>query len=116
MRRIMLRLVSVEGDLAGRRVPLADLDYSADENPRVQAVVERLVDARLIVKGQDYIEPAHDALVRAWKTLHEWIHAVGRDALILGQRIGPTPSSSRGAATRSCCGTRTRTSRWRRAR
>ena len=52
-------------------------------------MIERLVDARLIVKGQDYIEPAHDALVRAWKTLHEWIHAAGRDALILGQRIGP---------------------------
>ncbi len=27
--------------------------------------------------------------MRAWKTLHEWIHAVGRDALILGQRMGP---------------------------
>ena len=89
MRKIMLRMVSVEGDLAGRRVPMADLDYSADENPRVQTVVERLVDARLIVKGEDYIEPAHDALVRAWKTLHEWIHAAGRDTLILGQRLGP---------------------------
>lgn len=89
MRRIMLRMVSVEGDLAGRRVPMADLDYSADENPRADAVIERLVEARLIVKGQDYIEPAHDALVRAWKTLHEWIHAAGRDALILGQRMGP---------------------------
>ncbi len=89
MRKIMLRMVSAEGDLAGRRVPMADLDYSADENPRVQAVRERLVEARLIVQGPDYIEPAHDALVRAWKTLHEWIHAAGRDALILGQRMGP---------------------------
>jgi Novel STAND NTPase 1/Caspase domain len=89
MRKIMLRMVSVEGDLAGRRVPMADLDYSADENPRAQTVIERLVDARLIVKGEDYIEPAHDALVRAWKTLHEWIHAAGRDTLILGQRLGP---------------------------
>ena len=77
MRKIVLRMVSVEGDLAGRRVPMADLAYSADENPRVQTVIERLVDARLIVKGEDYIEPAHDALVRAWKTLHEWIHAAG---------------------------------------
>ncbi len=89
MRKIMLRMVAVEGDLAGRRVPMADLDFSVDENPRVQAVIERLVDARLIVKGADYVEPAHDALVRAWKTLHEWIHAVGRDALILGQRMAP---------------------------
>jgi hypothetical protein len=89
MRRIVLRMVSVEGDLAGRRVPVADLDYSPEENPRAQAVIERLADARLIVKGEDYVEPAHDALVRAWKTLHDWIHAVGRDALILGQRMGP---------------------------
>lgn len=87
MRKIMLRLVSVEGDLAGRRVPLSDLDFSPEENPRVQAVVERLVDARLVVKGEDYIEPAHDALVRAWKTLHEWIHEIGRDTLLLGQRL-----------------------------
>lgn len=87
MRKIMLRMVSVEGDLAGRRVPMDDLDYSAEENPRVQAVIERLVDARLVVKGKDYVEPAHDALVRAWKTLHEWIHAVGRDRLILGERL-----------------------------
>ncbi len=87
MRKIMLRLVSVEGDLAGRRVPIADLDFSADENPRVQTVVERLVDARLVVKGEDYIEPAHDALVRAWKTLHEWIHDTGRETLLLAERL-----------------------------
>jgi hypothetical protein len=89
MRKIMLRMVAVEGDLAGRRVPIADLDYSTDENPRVHTVIERLVEARLIVKGEDYVEPAHDALVRAWKTLHEWIHAAGRDALILAQRMTP---------------------------
>ena len=89
MRKIMLRMVSVEGDLAGRRVPMADLDYATDEGPRAHTVIERLVEARLIVKEQDSIEPAHDALVRAWKTLHEWIHAVGRDTLILGQRMGP---------------------------
>ena len=55
----------------------------------MQVVIERLVDARLVVKGEDYVEPAHDALVRAWKTLHEWIHAVGRDTLIVGQRLEP---------------------------
>ena len=101
MRKIMLRMVSVEGDLAGRRVPIAALDYSPSENPRVQNVIERLVDARLIVKGEDYVEPAHDALVRAWKTLHEWIHAVGRDTLILGAAARPggrTSSRRRGDA------------------
>jgi hypothetical protein len=89
MRKIILRMVSAEGALASRRLPMAELDYSPDENPRVSDVIERLVDARLVVKGDDYIEPAHDALVRAWKTLHDWIHAVGRDILILGERLGP---------------------------
>lgn len=89
MRKIMLRMVSVEGDLAGKRVPMADLDYSAEENPRVDEVIEQLVEARLVVKGLNYVEPAHDALVRAWKTLHDWIHVAGRDKLLLSERLGP---------------------------
>ena len=89
MRKIVLRMVSVEGDLASRRVPMADLEYSAEAAPRVEEVIERLVGARLAVKGPDYIEPAHDTLVRAWKTLHDWIHAAGRDKLLLSERLGP---------------------------
>lgn len=89
MRKIVLRMVSVEGELASRRVPMADLEYSAEENLRVEEVVEGLVAARLVVKGRDYIEPAHDALVRAWKTLHDWIHEAGRDKLLLSERLGP---------------------------
>ncbi len=89
MRKIMLRMVSVEGELAGKRVAMAELDFSDEENPRVEQVIERLVEARLVVKGLNYIEPAHDALVRAWKTLHDWIHVVGRDKLMLLERMGP---------------------------
>jgi len=89
MRKVMLRMVSAEGALASRRVPMAELDYSPDENPRVRDVIERLVDARLLVKGEDYIEPAHDALMRAWKTLHDWLHAAGREILIVQERLGP---------------------------
>ncbi|WP_338413274.1 caspase family protein [uncultured Sphaerotilus sp.] len=87
MRMLMLRMVSVEGDLASKRVGMDDLVFLDDENARVGQVLERLVEARLIVRGEDYIEPAHDALVRAWKTLHEWIHAVGKDRLILGAKM-----------------------------
>ena len=87
MRKILLRMVSVEGDLAGKRVPLADLDFSATENLRVSTVMEGLVGARLIVKGTDHVEPAHDALVRAWKTLHDWIHEAKREKLILGAKL-----------------------------
>jgi hypothetical protein len=87
MRKIMLRMVSVEGDLASKRVPMDDLVYSDAEKPLVEKVVEKLVEARLIVRGQDYIEPAHDALVRAWKTLHEWIHDAKKEKLILGAKL-----------------------------
>ncbi len=87
MRKIMLRMVSVEGDLAGRRVALDDLAFGDDEAARVDKVLEALVNARLIVKGEGYVEPAHDALVRAWKTLHDWIHELGKDRLILGLRL-----------------------------
>jgi WD40 repeat protein len=88
MRKIMLRMVSSEGELAGRRVMMDELVYADPaENQRVEAVIQKLVEARLVVKGKDYVEPAHDALVRAWKTLLEWIHAVGKDKIARQQRL-----------------------------
>jgi WD40 repeat protein/type II secretory pathway predicted ATPase ExeA len=93
MRKIMLRMVSVEGEaeLASRRVPMEDLVYSEAETPLVAAVVENLVRARLMVKdvgGRNCLAPAHDALIRAWKPLHEWIYDVGREQLVLGTKLG----------------------------
>lgn len=84
MRRVMLRMVSVEGgELARRRVPLFELQYpTAAENERVTTVIDRLVEARLLVRdssdldedgtADSYVEPAHDALVRAWDQLLGW--------------------------------------------
>ena len=87
LRKLMLRMVSAEGDLASRRVARDDLHFSPAEDPLVERVIQRLVDARLVVHGGDYIEPAHDALVRAWRKLHEWIHQIGREHLILTTRL-----------------------------
>ncbi|HBY92696.1 MAG TPA: hypothetical protein DEP84_01835 [Chloroflexi bacterium] len=91
MQRAMLRMVAVEGgELARRRVALSELDYpTAEENERVKTVLDRLVEARLLVrgtsdpstgsgqalngtKGEAYAEPAHDALVLAWDKLLRW--------------------------------------------
>lgn len=79
MKRVMLRMVAIEGgELARRRVPRSELVYlDAAENVRVETVIQRLTAARLVVKGQDpggepYVEPAHDALVQGWNQLQRW--------------------------------------------
>ncbi|MEG4595348.1 caspase family protein [Microcoleus sp. F8_C2] len=79
MRRVMLRMVAIEGGgAARRRVPESELVYpDSEENKRVAQVTTRLVKARLLVKGQEtgepYVEPAHDFLVRGWDKLQQWI-------------------------------------------
>jgi WD40 repeat protein len=78
IRNVMLRMVAVGGgELARRRVPLAELKYPESENERVKEVVKSFSAVRLLVEGQDmegksYVEPAHDALVLGWQKLLEW--------------------------------------------
>lgn len=83
MRRLMLRLVSIQGgERTRRRIPLSELEFGDErENARLRALREALLDARLLVQGQDdsdggaaYIEPAHDALVCGWSRLSDWLH------------------------------------------
>ena len=94
MQRIMLRMVSLEGgEMASRRVTVDELRYSSDaENQRIKQVVDLLVNARLVAQGTDqnarpYIEPAHDALVRAWATLWQWVMRVGEDKILLRSKV-----------------------------
>lgn len=94
MRRVMLRMVAIEGGgVTRRRVPESELVYpDAEENKRVAQVSDRLVKARLLVKGQEtgepYVEPAHDFLVRGWDKLQSWIKQEQED-LALQQRLTP---------------------------
>ncbi|MEG4596519.1 caspase family protein [Microcoleus sp. F8_C2] len=93
MRRVMLRMVTIEGSgIARRRVPESELEYPSDEeNQRREKVINQLVNIRLLVKGQEtgriYIEPAHDFLLR-WNKLQEWIEQEQED-LALQQRLIP---------------------------
>jgi len=79
IKRVMLRMVAVEGgEVARRRVPESELQFvDTLENERVNEVIRRLVDARLVVGGQEaggeaFVEPAHDALVRGWDKIQTW--------------------------------------------
>ncbi len=79
IRHVMLRMVAIGGgELARRQVPLSELEYPAEKNGLVKEVIERFTNARLLVKGEDaignpYVEPAHDALIRGWQKLLNWV-------------------------------------------
>ncbi|MGZ8630765.1 MAG: nSTAND1 domain-containing NTPase, partial [Actinomycetota bacterium] len=73
VRTIMLRLVSEgEGDTpVRRRAPLAELDL--ERNDDVADVLAKLADSRLVTVGEGSAEVAHEALLREWPRLCEWI-------------------------------------------
>lgn len=92
MRRVILRMLAInDWEIVRRQVPDSELVYSDyAENERVTIIIERLVNARLVVRGEGigepYIEPAHDYLVRGWDKLQDWIEA-NRKILNLQQRL-----------------------------
>jgi DNA-binding SARP family transcriptional activator/energy-coupling factor transporter ATP-binding protein EcfA2 len=72
-RRILLRLTGPgEGEaVVRRRVPLDEFTASGDERGRV--VLDALADQRLLTKGKDTVEVAHEALLREWPRLRGWL-------------------------------------------
>ncbi|OWY65263.1 hypothetical protein B7486_42840 [cyanobacterium TDX16] len=80
VQRVMLRMISLQGgELARRQVPKSELVYpEKQESERVNTVIKRFSDARLIVEGSNsqsetYVEPAHDYLVRGWAKIKYWL-------------------------------------------
>jgi WD40 repeat protein len=72
-RALMLRLVGEgEGEApVRRRAPLAELDVERDR--WVADVLATLADSRLVTVGEGSVEVAHEALLREWPRLREWI-------------------------------------------
>ncbi len=70
-RRLLLRLVEVddEGGVERRRLALADLGGGQD----VEHVLDLLADRRLVTISEGTAELAHEALLREWPRLREWI-------------------------------------------
>ena len=73
VRALMLRLVGEgEGDATvRRRAPLAELDL--ERNDGVADVLATLADSRLVAVSEGSVEVAHEALLREWPRLREWI-------------------------------------------
>ena len=73
VRALMLRLVG-EGESDApvrRRASLAELDLERDR--WMAEVLAALADSRLVTVGEGSVEVAHEALLREWPRLREWI-------------------------------------------
>ncbi|NKY17540.1 nSTAND1 domain-containing NTPase [Tsukamurella spumae] len=83
MHDLLLSLINVGADSVTRRItPAAELEL----DPDAEAVLDRLVEARLVTVGDDGVQLAHEALVRAWPRLSQWVDE-NRARLRLEHRI-----------------------------
>ncbi|MBV9445400.1 MAG: hypothetical protein JO345_05830 [Streptosporangiaceae bacterium] len=92
LRRIFLRLVAVGDDAPDtrRRVPPAEL--AAGDDPATTAtLIETLVQARLVTIDEGSVQLAHEALIRFWPRLADWL-AEGRDGLRTQRRLSDAAS------------------------
>jgi WD40 repeat protein len=70
-----------------RRARLAELlPPDAAGASIVRSLIGALADARLVTVGEDDVEVAHEALIREWPTLREWLRA-DREGLRTRRRI-----------------------------
>lgn len=112
IRNVMLRMVSTAaGELARRRVPRDELVFAdAGEDARVQRVLDRFGEARLITLGSEadpeldatpptraYAEPAHDELISGWGQIRTWL-AEQQGVRVLLQQLGAAAETWRRAA------------------
>ena len=77
LRRVLLRLVTLgEGTPdTRRRVTLAELTESEDRtrSTPTRAVLDALIDARLVTADEDTVEITHETLLTAWPRLRQWL-------------------------------------------
>ena len=89
-RAVLLRLVTSDGTRA--IVDVAELTGLAPDPGEVRAVVDQLVQARLLVvqarEEGPVVEIVHESLITRWPTLRRWIEETAEDAAFLEQLRG----------------------------
>jgi WD40 repeat protein/DNA-binding SARP family transcriptional activator len=76
-RKIFLHLTELGEDTPDtrRRTSLEILKQGAEAEGEVANVIGTLADARLIITSKGMVEIAHEALIREWPRLKEWLEA-----------------------------------------
>jgi WD40 repeat protein/class 3 adenylate cyclase len=87
-REIFLRLTELgEGtEDTRRRASLEELFSHTEEPEEVRLVLNALADARLVMLSEGTAEVAHEALIREWPTLREWLNQ-DRESLKLHRHL-----------------------------
>jgi len=87
-RAVFLRLTELgEGtEDTRRRAGLNELVRQSAEATQLRAVLNTLAEARLITLNEDSAEVAHEALIREWQRLHEWL-TQDREGLMLHRHL-----------------------------
>lgn len=87
-RGILLRLTELgEGtEDTRRRALFSELIPRAQDAAQVRTVLTKLADARLITTSAESAEVAHEALIREWDRLHEWLNQ-DREGLRLHRQL-----------------------------
>lgn len=87
-KNIFLRLTELgEGaEDTRRRVQLVELMSKPAEQATIEAVLKTLADARLVTTDKAEVEVAHEALIRSWPTLRQWLDE-NREGLRIHRRL-----------------------------
>ena len=87
-RDVFLRLTELgEGtEDTRRRAALNELMHAGEETGQVRAVLNTLAEARLITLNEESAEVAHEALIREWQRLQDWL-TEDRDGLRLHRHL-----------------------------
>jgi WD40 repeat protein len=81
LREIFLRLTRVDRDPSEgeepadtrQRVSIADLVPAGASADRIRELVHELGEARLVIQDGELVEVAHEAIIRHWRRLRQWL-------------------------------------------